>query len=351
MQNGRRPINHGQPATINVRRATRDSGFTLVEMLTVIGIIVLLVSILLPVVSSVRTKGHVADTQAMLARIATGIESYYSDYKAYPGPLHNGQIFAGGLTPPAITVSNRPGGAATEAVTADKITQSENLAIGLLGGMRPVVSGSGAVTSFTFDWNQMGGGPMSLNPRAPKKGRAYMDKVSLSDGDYRDESGDADDSILPEFLDKFPSPMPILYMRANVGKSGIVTDKLAIGDQEQYDLKQIQAYTLSEPGRTIGEGREAPSDEDLRPRPAPGTPNSEKIKHGLRQVRTTATLIDPPPPTPPGLQYFYPYDLYAFMRHPSMANTPRQKDSYILISAGADRIYGTRDDAVYPAVR
>ena len=328
------------------------NGFTLVEMLTVIGIIVLLVSILLPVVSSVRTKGHVADTQAMLARIATGIESYYADFKAYPGPLHNGQIFAGGGTPPApaITLLNPPPpppGRPALSFVPEKVTQSENLVLGLLGGLKMNATGSG----LTFDFQALGSGPMSLNPRAPKKYRSYMDKVSLSEGDYRDESGDADDSALPEFVDRFPSPMPILYMRANVGASGIVSDKLPIATQQQYDLKQIQAYTLDEPGRTIGEGREAPSDEDLRPRPGANAPITDRIKHGLRQVRPTATIIDPPPSTPSGLQYFYPYDLYGFMRHPSMANTPRQKDSYILISAGADRIYGTRDDAVYPAIR
>jgi hypothetical protein len=60
------------------------------------------------------------------------------------------------------------------------------------------------------------------------------------------------------------------------------------------------------------------------------------------------SILNPPPA---GQTYYYPYDLYGFMRHPSLTNVPRQKDGYILISAGADRIYGTRDDAVYPASR
>ena len=343
---------NGRHFQIRDRRSAIRHGFTLVEMLTVIGIIVLLVSILLPVVSAVRQKGHVADTQAMLARIATGIESYYSDFKAYPGPLHNGQIYAGGGTPPApaITIANAPSTGAGSAPSFDpsKVTQSENLVLGLLGGLK---KNPGAANAYTFDWQQLGGGPVSLNERAPKKYRAYMDKVNLSDGDYKDEAGDADDSALPEFVDRFPSPMPILYMRANVGKSGIVSDEERIADQEQYDLKQIKAYTLSEPGRTIGEGREAPSDEDFSPRLPANAPMADRLKHGLREVRPNATIVNPPPPGPPAQQYFYPYDLYGFMRHPSMANTPRQKDSYILISAGPDRIYGTRDDAVYPAVR
>jgi hypothetical protein len=292
-------------------------------MLTVIGIIVLLVSILLPVVSAVRTKGHVADTQAMLARIASGIESYSSDFRAYPGPLHNGQIYGGGMDVQIDGVKD-----------TKKITQSENLVLGLLGGL--VFKNN----KLTYDPAAVGNGPVSLNPKNPKKYHAYMDKVSLCEGDYKDEAGDADDSEIAEFVDRFPSPMPILYMRANIGATGIVSAEKPIAQQEQYDLKQIKAYTLVDPGKMIGVGKEAPSDDEFKPTIPPSATDRDKQKHGLREVSNTATL-----------QSKYPYDLYAFMRHPSMTNVPRQKDGYILISAGADRIYGTKDDAVYPASR
>jgi hypothetical protein len=52
--------------------------------------------------------------------------------------------------------------------------------------------------------------------------------------------------------------------------------------------------------------------------------------------------------------YYYPYDAYAYFTNyalpvPTQANpgiipTPRQKDRYIIISAGKDRVYGTDDD-------
>jgi len=305
-------------------------------MLTVIGIIVLLVSILLPVVSAVRTKGHVADTQAMLARIAAGIESYHADFHAYPGPLHNYQIYNGGMP---VEVN----GVKIDGINdTTKITQSENLVLGLLGGL---VFKDG---KYTYDDTAVGNGPISLNSKNPKKYRAYMDKVSLSDGDFKDEAGDADDSNIREFVDRFPSPMPILYMRANVGATGIVSKELQRGAQQQYDLKQIKAYTLVDPGKMIGVGKEAPSDDEFKPAIPANTPDRDKQKHGLRDVQPNASILNPPPP---GQQTFYPYDLYGFMRHPSMTNVPRQQDGYILISAGADRIYGTKDDAVYPASR
>jgi len=317
-----------RPLIRNPQSAIRG-GFTLVEMLTVIGIIVLLVAILLPVVSAVRTKGHVADTQAMLSRIASGIEAYYADFRAYPGPLHNYQIYGGGMPVQIDKVKD-----------TTKITQSENLVLGLLGGL--VYTDN----KLTFDPTAVGNGPISLNRSNPKKYRAYMDKVSLSEGDYKDEAGDADDTEIPEFVDRFPSPMPILYMRANVGATGIVSKELQSTAQQQYDLKQIKAYTLATPGKQIGVGKDAPSDDEFKPSP-PAT-DRDKVSHGLRDVRPNASIQNP---APSGQQYFYPYDLYGFMRHPSMTNVPRQKDGYILISAGADRIYGTKDDAVYPASR
>ena len=307
----------------------RGGGFTLVEMLTVIGIIVLLVSILLPVVSSVRTRGHQADTQAMLARIASGVESYHGDFRAYPGPLHNGQINNGGM-PVDIDGLDNP----------TQVTMAENLVLGLLGGL--VVRSD----KITYDKDAIGGGPVSLSTRNPKKYRAYMDKVGLSAGDYGDDIVDAaavKDSPIPEFLDRFPDPMPILYMRAKVGASGIVSNKALIGAQEQYDLKQIEAYTTVK----IGVGKEAPADDDFRPGPVPSS-QADKLKHGLQTADKNKTMTDG---NPQGAQFQYPYDLYAFMRHPSMPNTPRQKDGYILISSGPDRIYGTKDDAVYPPVR
>ena len=59
------------------------------------------------------------------------------------------------------------------------------------------------------------------------------------------------------------------------------------------------------------------------------------IYHGLRTVTWTAT---------PSLGSQFPYDAYPYLIGSS--GTVRQKDSYILISAGADRIYGTADDIV-----
>ena len=340
-------MRHQLKPAIGNRRSALPRGFTLVEMLTVIGIIILLVSILLPVVGSVRQKAHAADTAAQLQSIAAGIQRYRADFGAYPGPIHNGHIYGGtGVTPAlSITVKPQPGQTPPPLNTA-KITQSENLVLGLLGGLIMETSG------LKYDSSLIGNGPLSLNAANPKKYQAYMDKTNLSEGDYKDDAGDADDSSIPEFLDRFPDGMPVLYLRAKVGAGSasgsgttsvpLVTNQTAYAQQGQYDVRQILAYT----DRLIGVGKEFPANNEYAVVPPP--PNPESRKHGLRTARTNATIQTP---APSGLQYVYPYDLYGYLRHPSMPNTARNSDGFILISAGIDRIYGTRDDIQQPPFR
>jgi len=322
-------------------------------MLTVIGIIILLVSILLPVVGSVRQKAHAADTAALLQNLASGIQRYHADFNAYPGPIHNGHIYGGTMTPTlSITARNlRP----SESLVAGKITQTENLVLGLLGGLVPGPSGSTSGSMpVIYDPNLVGNGPLSLNPANPRKSQAYMDKTSLSEGDYKDDVADADDSVIPEFIDRFPDGMPILYLRANAGAGSAGTGgttgstgtlvSQTYSKDSQYSLNQILAYT----SRNIGVGKELPAQNEYV---GPGVAYATN-KHGLRTANAATAYTTPVPPGSQfGTTYTYPYDLYAYLRHPSIPNTVRNKDGFILISAGIDRVYGTRDDIQQPPFR
>jgi len=68
------------------------AGFTMIELLTVIGIIIILMGILIPVVSSVRRKMYEADTQHELANIATACNNYFNDFHFFPGPIPDAAI-------------------------------------------------------------------------------------------------------------------------------------------------------------------------------------------------------------------------------------------------------------------
>lgn len=66
------------------RRRVRRRGFTLMELIIVIGILVLLMGLLIPILSMVNRQGQSTKTAATLSSIATGLEAYRSDFGDYP---------------------------------------------------------------------------------------------------------------------------------------------------------------------------------------------------------------------------------------------------------------------------
>ncbi len=335
----------------SVQQRRTQRGFTLVELMVVVGIIAVLISVLIPVISRVRIRAYDADTRNWIQQLSAAVERYQSDYRAYPGPLADSQIAAAPFATAPFTAFNCTSAAtgfATNLVNT-QITGAENLTLGLLGGL--TVTGTAPNYTLTYDPSTVGLGPMSLNPANPKRGTVYLDAMHLSwrtendvkTGAFKDGTGGANDTIIPEFVDKYPgAEMPILYLRAKRGvqpvangtaqtNSVITTGTAPTARVGTYDLAQVIGYTDT----PIGEGKTVKAGDY-----AGGTsyPN-----HGLRTVTPNSSTNNPPPPP---RTYIYPFDAFAYLESPQMPNTARNKDSYILISAGADRTYGTRDDIV-----
>src|SRR5690606_544671 len=81
-------------------------------------------------------------------------------------------------------------------------------------------------------------------------------------GRYVGEAVAAQDSIIPELLDEFPSRMPILYLRANpTGFSATPgIDTIATADPvgtAPFAARDIAGYVQANGGLYIGEGRKA----------------------------------------------------------------------------------------------
>jgi type II secretory pathway pseudopilin PulG len=375
-------------SSLRPHRRRERGAFTLVELLIVIGIIVVLIGILLPVVSKIRRAAQAANTKNFVAELGGAIDRYQTDFRAYPGPLSNNEMDIADIgttyTPGGYPTFGFPASAPGFDITSQSASQagqhftmSENLVLGLLGGLHADTTISGQLD---YDPSAVGGGPYSLNTvGTPKRYSAYLDDKQLSwrngsagrTGQYQDDAASANDSLIPEFVDSFPDAMPILYMRAKVGANPtpptpgvaglgytapynpVITDDFTASAKDgsgnsapragQYDLSQIIAYTgaytgtwpsltidssASPAGASIGVGKSQPSTP-----PYTNPTGAGGIYHGLRTVTYSAA---------PSLASQFPYDAYPYLI--GSTGTAREKDAYILISAGPDRIYGTSDD-------
>jgi hypothetical protein len=209
--------------------------------------------------------------------------------------------------------------------------------------------------------------------------------ASFADSAQRSPS----DAMIPVFLDKYSEPLPILYMRTNAGAtavvgigscltttdmngpmfddSGLLKDTTSgVSVIAQYDLRQVFDYTLNPNNNASGSG-------SLIGTAATSTKNGYPMNHhGLQGVGSLTTYtIDTDVPAASnngwetgggagknGAAYLRDpnfridttnlnnnYDTTATNTHNGVA---RQKDGYILISAGPDRLYGTSDDVINP---
>jgi hypothetical protein len=167
-----------------------------------------------------------------------------------------------------------------------------------------------------------------LNPLKPKQYGAFIDptvggldtqKNGTSWKTWSDPSrGEVaywklyKDTEIPEFVDGFPDAMPILYIRARVGATGVIPGAPP-STTPAYDPSQLAPYIF--------------------PAPAPSANPVAGAITGNGYNATTDPAVKADFATP---------NLYFSVT--GNVTVPRQKDGYLLISAGADRKYMTADD-------
>ncbi len=70
-----------------LKKQKHAAGFTLIEVIVVVGIIIVLMALLFPVFSKVRATARRSATQSQMSGIQTACESYYQNFRAYPSPI------------------------------------------------------------------------------------------------------------------------------------------------------------------------------------------------------------------------------------------------------------------------
>lgn len=338
----------------NERPRANRLGFTLIELLVVISIIGLLVALLLPAMASIRNKAKVTQVMAIYAGMDTGIQMFRAESAL------------GGNIPPSASDnrSNRqlisnPNSKTPIATPDTEVTGSHLLVMAMLGadflgtpGFRDL-DRDGMWSDDTHAGQSVGVGGIggayeldndTLEPRRARypAGGFYVDEKlqnkartmselvgegSLLAGVNSIETETTQD--LPMFVD--PWGQPILYYKANSAARQMVTGDERRGTYTQEDNGLITGTINSSNNKTYA-----------------GLDFGGSTIDGTRHRIADATSPDPNPMPP--MEELSEYDnMFARMiRDPRVKarNDAVRKDSYLLISAGPDQIYGTLDDIV-----
>ena len=287
----------------------KKPAFTLVELLTVLAIIALLIGLLIPSLTMIRNVAKEAKQKAQLTEIGLALTAFRNDNGDYP-PSH-------WMAPPP---------------TAGPLDYSgaQKLAEALLGwdllGFHPK-------SAWRADGLDAGGGDLSYDP-----------------AQGRDIDGDG----VPDTLNERKGPY-IEQATANAFKLGdlygpaLTASPLNAGTFVICDSFGVKKVTIA-PGRTAKAGtpilyyRANTSSKTVAPPAAP----FQRIYNIFDNVPLASQLMSIADSTqahqlgnPATMQVFYDYirDLKVTARP-----WPYRPDSYILISAGADGLYGTNDD-------
>ena len=200
-------------------------GFTLVELLVAIGIIMVLIGILLPALGKVSTKAKATATTATMNEFAKACDVFYTQFGYYPGIVPEAML-AATVNPP--------------------ISGTENALLHLMGGAirndDPTYAAS-AGTEFTFGFTGTGQVKIKINAidigKGPRiEGKQYDPFFTPKDAQLKIAVGQVGQTLpLPDLLDAWGQP--IGYIRSS-RPTGLMTGTVA--ENPQFFIEPLFPY-------------------------------------------------------------------------------------------------------------
>lgn len=308
--------------TAGPRRPCRTSparpGFSLVELLTVVGIIALLIGILLPTMSQARVEAKRSATRQMLASAERGLETLNTDLGSYPDSTRR-------VDPIKYKSGETSHGPAF-------LSGAHWLARALIGhdGQGIDYAGRGlsdSPASIVLDAYNSGG------PLAKRRG-TYLEKAEFKKDVEIGSSGPETERSM--ILDKFG--FPVLYYRAKQRA------QMPFAETYAAQASDGPATYCQEDNAELTGGRAGGSNKN------PWDFNNTGFKHGLGQFGDVANPAQKLTLPYKGQSFVGTlYDRSAFESDPTPAASrvvrkAARDTSFLLIAAGPDGLFGTPDD-------
>ncbi len=265
-------------------KRTKKTGFTIVELLTVMGVIILLISLLVPALNQVKRFARGVKQKAQFHSISVALDLFNAEQESYPPSERDDAL------------SNPYCGA---------MKLAEAMVGKDLRGFNP---------RSTFSFSDNGSNPDYYTSNTLEGRVSYINLEGIDAMQIQDLYGEAACTAVgfdpcevvlcdiyrrPTEVPGYKAGMPVLYYRANTSNTGHdpnSSDFAADNIYNYYDnhvLTELNSYNVIEPN-----------------------PLYNSLSLFYRMTRNKRVSID----------------------------TPRRADSYILMSAGMDGLYGTEDD-------
>ncbi|MFZ0033671.1 MAG: type II secretion system protein [Sedimentisphaerales bacterium] len=291
--------------------ASRSTAFTLVELLIVLGIIAILVALLIPAVTMVRNTAKGTQQRAQLTTIEMGLTAFKNDYGDYP-PSH-GYDSSGN---PVYTYCG-----------------AQTLAEALVGwdmmGFHPN-------SAWRADGEDKNGGNATYDPLKNRDvdGDGTPDTLKERKGPYL-EVATANAFRLNQLFSNTGSLAPNTFVLCDVFGVKSVT----IGGKTVKAGTPILYYKANTSSKTIDYTAIA------YVKLIYNRLDNDQFVFNVKEMADRAKYPSHPTPVNPlaGSSIFF-YDTYIADPKVTTIKWPCRPDSYLLISAGVDGLYGTSDD-------